>query len=86
MPSAAANAPAPSRLCPQPCPASEAVSPVSRGIFSAVNAFCDSPDRASYSASIAITGLPSPKLAAKEVSMPDKPLSTLKPSASSVLQ
>src|SRR5262245_44136211 len=47
-------------------------------------AFCETMGRASYSASMPITGLPEPKLATKQVGIPARPVSTVKPSRLSV--
>ena len=47
-------------------------------------AACAKPGRASYSARMAITGLPAPYSATKAVGIPAMPRVTLKPSASSV--
>ena len=55
-PRAAAKAPAPSRLCPQPCPQP----PGTSSARSRLPARWERPDSASYSASRPITGLPAP--------------------------
>ena len=71
---------APSRLCPQPCPAPPAC--VSRR--SGTPACCDRPASASYSHRNAITGPLVPAVASNAVGMPCTPRSKEKPASSSM--
>ena len=69
---AAAIAPAPSRLWPQPWP----LPPFTSSWYAVLPAACERPDSASYSASRPMIGLPLPKEAEEAVGMPQMPSST----------
>ena len=75
---AAAREPVPRLQCPQPCPV---LGQPSLGFFFVIPASWLSPERASYSPSMPMTGFPLPTdaSAVKAVGMPAMPFFTLKP-------